>query len=82
MTEREILLKKIGTAKFAITDLDLFLDTHPADQEMLKRREDYEAQLKPLVQQFEKQFGPLTKDDTAVNKWNWVKDPWPWYMEG
>ena len=82
MTEREILLKKIGTVKFAMTDLDLFLDSHPADREMLKRREEYEAQLKPLVQQFEKQFGPLTKDETAVNTWNWVKDPWPWDMEG
>ena len=82
MTQREILLKKIGTVKFAMTDLDLFLDSHPADLEMLKRREEYEAQLKPLIQQYEKQFGPLTKDETAANTWNWVKDPWPWDMEG
>ena len=82
MTEREILLKKIGTAKFAVTDIDLFLDSHPGDTEMLKRREEFEAQLKPLIQQFEQQYGPLTKDETAVNIWNWVKDPWPWDMEG
>lgn len=82
MTEREMLLKKIGTCKFAIVDIDLFLNTHPHDTEMLKKREDYERQLRPLVESFEKKFGPLTKSDGGTNKWAWVKDPWPWDPEG
>lgn len=81
MTERAILLKKIGTCKFAITDIDLFLNTHPGDREMLKKREEYAAQLAPLVRTFEEKFGPLTKDETDTNTWAWVKDPWPWDME-
>ena len=64
MTERDMLLKKIGTLKFAITDIDIFLDTHPGDTEMLSLRNQYESELKPLVEKFEKQFGALTK--TAV----------------
>lgn len=82
MTEREIMLKKIGTCQFAITDIDLFLDTHPGDTEMVKKREEYEAQLRPLVKSFEKQYGPLTKSENNTNTWIWVKDPWPWDMEG
>ena len=81
MNEREMLLKKIGTYKFAITDIDIFLDTHPGDTEMLSRRNRYEEELKPLVRQYEAQFGPLTKRDNQVNTWSWVKDPWPWDME-
>ena len=82
MTEREMLLKKIGTCKFAVTDIDLFLDTHPGDGEMLKQRDEYIAKLKPLVEQYEEKFGPLTKSENENNTWRWVKDPWPWDMEG
>ncbi len=81
MTERDMLLKKIGTCKFAIVDIDLFLDTHPGDTEMLKKRREYTEQLMPLIKQFEEKYGPLTKDENAANKWSWVKDPWPWDME-
>ena len=82
MTDREIMLKKIGTFKFAVTDIDMFLDTHPGDSEMLKKREEYLEQLRPLVKSFEEKFGPLTKNENAANTWAWVKDPWPWDTEG
>ena len=81
MTERELLLKKIGAGKFAVTDIDLFLDTHPGDTEMLKKREEYMTQLQPLVRQYEEKYGPLTKKDGGINTWSWVKDPWPWDQE-
>ena len=81
MNEREILLKKIGTCKFAITDIDLFLDTHPADSETLSKREQYIKELEPLVKKFEQKYGPLTKDENAANNWSWIKDPWPWDTE-
>ena len=81
MTEREILLKKIGTLKFALVDLDLFLDTHPGDTEILRKRAEYEEQLAPLVKEFERRFGPLTKPENDTNTWTWVKNPWPWDTE-
>ena len=81
MTERDMLLKKIGTLKFALTDINLFLDTHPGDKEMLKLREEYARQLAPLKEEYEKQFGPLTKAGNTTNTWAWVKDPWPWDTE-
>ncbi len=82
MTERDMLLKKIGTLKFAITDIDLFLNTHPGDTEMLKKREEYKKMLAPLINEFESKYGPLCKSDSGTNTWAWVKDPWPWDLEG
>ena len=81
MTERDMLIKKIGTLKFAVTDIDLFLDTHPGDASMLKKRDEYVEQLKPLVKEYEDRFGPLTKAENDSNTWAWVKDPWPWDTE-
>lgn len=81
MNERDILLKKIGTLKFAVIDIDLFLNTHPGDAEMLRKRDEYLRELRPLVSTFEKTYGPLTKPENDTNTWAWVKDPWPWDME-
>ena len=81
MTERDILLKKIGTLKFAIVDIDLFLDTHPGDSEVLQKRAEYETQVLPLIKEYESKFGPLTKSENETNTWTWVKDPWPWDTE-
>ncbi len=82
MTERDILLKKIGTYKFAITDLNLFLNTHPNDTDTLMKVRAYEAEVAPLVKEYEERFGPLTKSDNTANTWSWVCDPWPWDKEG
>lgn len=81
MNEREMLLKKIGTLKFALVDVDLFLNTHPGDKKTLALRNRYESELKPLIAEFEAKYGPLTKNENETNTWTWVKDPWPWDME-
>lgn len=81
MTQREILLKKIGTYKFALKDLQLYLDTHPYDEVALKKYEEYEAVVKPLVKDFEKRFGPLTVSADNMNRFLWINNPWPWDTE-
>ncbi len=81
MTQREIMLKKIGTYKFALKDLNLYLDTHPHDESALRKYEEYEAILKPLVKEFEAKFGPLSVSSDNMNKFLWIKNPWPWDIE-
>ncbi|MBQ6154073.1 MAG: spore coat protein CotJB [Ruminococcus sp.] len=81
MTPREMLLKKIGTYQFAIADMNLFLDTHPWDKASLMKRDEYQRELMPLVKEYEKEYGPLTKRVSDNNTWAWVKDPWPWNTE-
>ena len=76
-----MLLKKIGAYQFAIADMNLFLDTHPNDKASLMKREEYLRELKPLTDQYEKEYGPLTKKANDNNTWAWVKDPWPWNTE-
>ena len=81
MTQREIMLKKIGTYKFVLKDLELYLDTHPRDEMALSKYAEYEALLKPMVTEFESRFGPLTVSSDNGNKFLWVKNPWPWDIE-
>lgn len=81
MTQREILLKKIGTYKFVLKDLQLYLDTHPRDQMALRKYAEYEAVLEPLVREYESRFGPLTVKSDNMNKFTWIKNPWPWDIE-
>ena len=81
MTQREIMLKKIGTYKFVLKDLELYLDTHPRDEMALRKYAEFEALLKPMVEEFESRFGPLTVSSENGNKFLWVKNPWPWDIE-
>lgn len=81
MTEREILLKKISTYQFAVFDLQLFLDTHPHDKKILEKMRGYKEELIPLVADYEKKYGPLTKNVSNSNHWRWIKSPWPWESE-
>lgn len=82
LTEREILLKKISSYQFAILDSQIFLDTHPYDKKTLDKIEEYKTKLEPLVKEYEKKYGMLTKKDSqSGNKWKWIKNPWPWDNE-
>lgn len=81
MTQREIMLKKIGTYKFVLKDLQLYLDTHPNDEMALRKYAEYEALVKPLVRDYENRFGPLTVSSDNMNKFLWIKNPWPWDIE-
>ncbi len=81
MTEREILLKKISTYQFAVLDLQLFLDTHPNDTETVAKMKAFREKAEPLIEDFEKKYGPLTKNANSKNNWSWIKAPWPWESE-
>ena len=54
---------------FAISDITLFLDTHPKDPDAL----DY------FVAEYETKFAPLTQTgEQRQNYWQWTVSPWPW----
>ncbi|MGN0565134.1 MAG: spore coat protein CotJB [Candidatus Limousia pullorum] len=81
MTERQILMKKLSTYAFAAYDLHLFLDTHPNDRETAAKLVRYKEKLRPLVEEYESKFGPLTADEKNGNRWCWIQSPWPWEIE-
>ena len=48
MNKREKLLRSISAAQFALWELHLYLNTHPADMEALSLHEQYEMKLMKL----------------------------------
>ncbi len=42
---------------------------------------EYKDSAKILIMEYEDKFGPLTKNITSSNNWNWIKSPWPWESE-
>lgn len=78
MTNQE-LLNRIQATSFAMTDLALYLDTHPADKSALALFRKYVPAWKELVALYEKQVGPLMHASGACeNAWIWVDGAWPW----
>jgi len=77
---REELLYNILMHKFVLTELNLYLDTHPFDSTIINLYKKYLSDEKKLCNQYEKTYGPLTVDSENLgnNNWNWIKSPWPW----
>lgn len=71
------LLKQIQEYEFAITDLSLYLDTHPNDEKALFLYRRYCIEAKDLKDKYQKMYGPLTIN-CPCNKWKWRDEPWPW----
>lgn len=81
MTEREILIKKISTYSFAAYDLHLYLNTHPNDPTIERKRAEYLDKARGLIKEYEERFGPLTPAETDSDSWAWIQGPWPWERE-
>lgn len=79
-SQREELLYNILMYKFALTELNLYLDTNPNNSQMINLYNQYLTEEKKLCDQYEKSYGPLTVDSEYLgdNSWRWIKSPWPW----
>ena len=77
MQERREMAKKIKCYSFAVTELALYLDTHPDDEKALCLHNKYCKELKELKDAYQKVYGPLTIE-YPCNKWRWLEEPWPW----
>ena len=78
--EREALLYQVMQYKFALIELNLYLDTHPNDKEMIKLYNKYLKTEKQMCDKYESMYGPLIlgSEHVGKNTWNWKKSPWPW----
>ena len=81
MTKREAMLKKLSTYQFAALDLQLFLDTHPNDENTIEKMSMFKKQAAQIKAEYENEFGPLQKNITGGNNWTWINGPWPWESE-
>lgn len=79
---RNKLLKEISAVQFTLTELGLYLDTHPCDSKAIAAAAEAEKKRDELVKEFEEKFGPLTVGiDQDDHDFNWINDPWPWEKE-
>ena len=93
MTDRVQMLKEIGEVSFMVNDLTLYLDTHPTDSNALQTFTDAAKRRKQLMEEYAKEYEPLTMDCVCVernnqtnsftqypkqNHFTWCDGPLPW----
>lgn len=68
---------------FALTDLNLYLNTHADDRETIKLYNNIVAKKKVLFDTYQAMYGPLIASQYGGSdeKWDWVEEPWPWQRQ-
>lgn len=80
-TNQEKLLQDLQAICFSMHDLNLYLDVHPNDQSMATLFQDYRKKADELIQEYERQYGPLTVNtDMNENFSSWISS-WPWEVD-
>ncbi len=79
---REELMDKIHALSFAMTEAQLFLDTHPDCRAALDYFRGLRDELDGYMTEYQNKHGPLFADMTVGDKWVWVDGPWPWQHNG
>ena len=77
---RKQMLDWVNMVSFAVTEANLYLDTHPGDPAALSYFEEYSRLRNQALNDFAALYGPLTADTARANQqtWEWVSEPWPW----
>ena len=78
MNEQAELLTKVDAYCFAAHDLNLYLDTHPDDKDMIKLFKELSDDSMRAKMEYENKFGPLFVDSSSSYPWAWNESPWPW----
>lgn len=79
MNKREAAMLKLQSARFALWEMHLYLDTHPEDLESIAAYKRYEAKYALMKDEFEERYGSISQLGTPGVAW--LKNPWPWDSE-
>ena len=76
------MLHQIQALNFATSELGLYLDTHPGDQDALDLFNQYVEMYEEAMQKYEQMHGPTFQMNAGIGgKYQWVDGPWPWEYE-
>lgn len=78
---RKGLLDWINQVSFAVSDILLYLDSHPCDEDALAYFREKSQERNRALAEYARNYGPLTidtADDNMSRSWEWVQQPWPW----
>ena len=80
---RDELMSKIQETGFAVFDTVLFLDSHPTCRVALDFYNENKHMYERYVEEYEKNFGPLSIGGVNMDadSWTWIQGPWPWELE-
>jgi spore coat protein JB len=75
-------LVELQKVDFALVELSLYLDTHPADMQAVQQFNQLVQQRQQLANAFEMKYGPLLQFGRSYSRfpWQWVDSPWPWQV--
>lgn len=81
--QRQALLVQVMMLEFNLHELNLYLDTHPNDQEALNRFHEFHHAVEDARKKYEQQFGPLAILSIHEKEvpWVWNNGPWPWQRQ-
>ena len=76
-------LSELMALDFAVKELNLYLDTHPQDQEALGLYASYIKLAKEGREKYTAKYGPLDSAELVLEDgYTWLNDPWPWELGG
>ncbi len=82
MGNKEQLLRDIGIADFVLTELVLFLDTHPDNYNAMEYFNHYNRIKNQMEREFSQKYFPLNIGLADCSKeWRWGMAPLPWEGE-
>ena len=79
---KDELMQRIHALSFAMTEAQLFLDTHPDCRDALTYFRDIREKLDVAMTEYQNKYGALFADMTVGDKWSWIDGPWPWQHGG
>jgi spore coat protein JB len=76
------LLHELQAVDFVLVELNLYLDTHPTDEQAVQQYNQYAQKRQELACQYETSYGPLMHFGHSYSKypWQWAESPWPWQV--
>lgn len=81
---RQAAMLELQQLSFSLVDLNLFLDTHPDNQQAVNDYNQLFQQYWEAKANYEVQYGPMNNFGhcPASYPWNWINEPWPWERGG
>ncbi len=85
MNDKDTLRQKLHAVDFALYELNLYLDTHPASKKAMELLIKYRKAKSELKESYEKKYGKYvyTVHDVPADTetFSWIESPWPWESE-
>lgn len=79
LDDKQKLSRKLMQCSFALTEANLYLDSHPTCKMGLEYFQKHKAEYEEILADYTQKYGPVTpRDSKSTTKWDWVTTPFPW----